>query len=197
MPCNLLRGNQRGLLVDAEDGKDPRPDPDVSSTPVEALALAAASATTALRCSIGAMPTRGPPTGRRCAPTALKPSASPPTSACERRGVPAQLLSDQVDPDRAEALIGSRAGTRRGDRVIMTPHCRRTALVSCSEEERSPPRFHWAVVWTTGTTQKGLRIPDDDKSSVLLPDSRLSVAERSCGVCFSDRAKSRAAQSAF
>lgn len=40
MSCDLFRGNQRSLLVDAEDGKDPRPDPDVSSTPVEASALA-------------------------------------------------------------------------------------------------------------------------------------------------------------
>lgn len=78
----------------------------------------------------------------------------------------------------------------------MTSHRRRTALVGCSEEERSPPRFHWEGVWTTGSTQERLRRPDDE-SSVLLPDSRLSVVERSCGVYFTDHAKSRAAKSAF
>ncbi len=38
--CDMFRGNQRGLPVDTGDGKDPRPDPEVSYTPDEALALA-------------------------------------------------------------------------------------------------------------------------------------------------------------
>ena len=108
--------------------------------------------------------------------------------------------SDFERPSRSgqgRGLIGGRAGTRRGDRVIMTSHCGRTALVGCSEEERSPARFHWAVVWTTGTTQKRVRRPDDDKSSVLLPYSRLSEVEQSCGEYFTDFAKSRAAKIGF
>ena len=38
--CDMFRGAQRGLPVDTIDGKDPRPDPDVSYTPDEGLALA-------------------------------------------------------------------------------------------------------------------------------------------------------------
>lgn len=38
--CDMFRGNERGLPVDTVDGKDPRPDPEVSYTPDEALALA-------------------------------------------------------------------------------------------------------------------------------------------------------------
>ena len=38
--CDMFRGNQRGLPVDTADGKDPRPDPDVSYSPAEGLALA-------------------------------------------------------------------------------------------------------------------------------------------------------------
>lgn len=38
--CDMFRGNQRGLPVDTVDRKDPRPDPDVSYTPDEGLALA-------------------------------------------------------------------------------------------------------------------------------------------------------------
>lgn len=38
--CDMFRGNQRGLPVDTLDGEDPRPDPDVSYTADEGLALA-------------------------------------------------------------------------------------------------------------------------------------------------------------
>ncbi len=38
--CDMFRGSRRGLPVDTVDRKDPRPDPDVSYTPDEALALA-------------------------------------------------------------------------------------------------------------------------------------------------------------
>lgn len=39
--CDMFRGEDRGLPVDTVDGKDPRPDPHVSYTPDEGLALAA------------------------------------------------------------------------------------------------------------------------------------------------------------
>ena len=39
--CDMFRGAERGLPVDTVDGKDPRPDPHVSYSPDEALALAA------------------------------------------------------------------------------------------------------------------------------------------------------------
>ena len=39
--CDMFRGEARGLPVDTVDGKDPRPDPHVSYTPDEGLALAA------------------------------------------------------------------------------------------------------------------------------------------------------------
>ena len=38
--CDMFRGNERGLPVDTVNRKDPRPDPDVSYTPDEGLALA-------------------------------------------------------------------------------------------------------------------------------------------------------------
>ena len=38
--CDMFRGNERGLPVDTVDGEDPRPDPEISYAPDEALALA-------------------------------------------------------------------------------------------------------------------------------------------------------------
>ena len=38
--CDMFRGEDRGLPVDTQDGKDPRPEPRIKYTPGEALALA-------------------------------------------------------------------------------------------------------------------------------------------------------------
>ena len=197
MPCNLLRGNQRGLLVDAEDGKDPRPDPDVSSTPVESSALASS-----LGCDgPEVFDWRNADEGATCR-TAMRAQSLEAVCITANKCVRAPGCGSSVleRPSRSRwgrgphrRPRGNKTG-RHGDHdsPLQTNRLGRLfrrgaesapiSLGSCLDNRDHP---------------KGLRIPDDDKSSVLLPDSRLSVVERSCGVCFSDRAKSRAAQSAF
>ena len=79
--CDMFRGNQRGLPVDTLDGEDPRPDPDISYTPDEGLALARSHGYEGFEMFDWRNGRSGPPMRPQSGSTHWKPSASPPTRA--------------------------------------------------------------------------------------------------------------------